>query len=219
MKVKLIAKSSITNSEVATALGGKTDPEQLIMYCARVSSNDQTTGNTKLLKYCLEHGHVSIFETASFTFEIETSRAIAAQLLRHRSFQFQEFSQRYQQLTDTYEDYPARRQDLKNRQNSIDDMSEEDREFFKDAQAKVWELSSDLYNKALELGVAKEQARMLLPLNTKTRLYMTGSVRSWIHYLQVRTDPATQKEHRDIAEAIKNILKLELPNIAEALNW
>jgi thymidylate synthase (FAD) len=219
MKVKLIAKSSIVDPEVVAALGNQANPEQLIMYCARVSSNDQTSGNSKLLKYCLDHGHVSVFETASYTFEIETSRAIAAQILRHKSFNFQEFSQRYQTIQGTYEEALPRRQDSKNRQNSIDDMSEETHEFFKNAQAEVWNVANDYYNKALELGIAKEQARMLLPLNTQTKLYMTGSVRSWIHYLQVRTDPATQKEHRDIAEAIRAVLKVELPNIAEALGW
>ena len=217
MKVKLIAKTMIQNNGLIQELDAF-GSEELIMYCARVSSPNQTSGNPKLLKYCLDHGHVSIFEMSDMVVEIETSRAIAAQILRHRSFCFQEFSQRYAQVTD-FETYEARRQDDKNRQNSVDDMSQEDKDWFKDTQYEVQLQCERLYNKALKKGIAKEQARFLLPLGTKTKLYMKGNVRSWIHYLQARTNPATQKEHRDIALAVKDIFINEFPIISEALEW
>lgn len=194
--------------------------EELIAYTARVSNpaNQMNTETApRLLAYLIKHKHWSPFEMASMTVEIKTSRAIAAQILRHRSFSFQEFSQRYAKASLGVELYPARRQDQKNRQNSIDDMSEEDRAWFQRAQEEVAISSEKLYNMALERGIAKEQARMLLPLNTTTRLYMTGTIRSWIHYLQVRMDPGTQKEHRDIALEIYRILREEFPNVATAL--
>ncbi len=193
--------------------------EELIAYCARVSSSNQFNPNIeKLLEYCIDHGHWSVFETPYITVEINTSRAISAQILRHRSFTFQEFSQRYAAVAD-FETYPARRQDSKNRQNSIDNMNGEDRAWFECAQDRVQTLSSFLYNEALDKGIAKEQARFLLPISSKTKLYMTGNVRSWIHYLDLRCHIDTQKEHRDIALAIREILKKELPIISKAVAW
>lgn len=195
------------------------DTEKTIMYTARVSNpSNQTSSNPKLLKYCIDHGHWSIFEMANMCIEIETSRAIAAQILRHRSFSFQEFSQRYAEALG-FEEYPARRQDSKNRQNSIDDMSEEDKKWFLDAQKEIRGISWNLYIEALRRGVAKEQARFLLPLSTKTKLYMNGSIRSWLHYLDLRCANGTQLEHKEIADAIKKIFIEQLPIIAEAKGW
>lgn len=194
------------------------EAEKQIMYTARVSSNDQNSENTKLLNYCLKHGHFSIFEMANMCIEIETSRAISAQILRHRSFSFQEFSQRYAKAQG-FEVYEARRQDLKNRQNSIDDMSDEDLAWFKVAQQGLHQKSSQLYQEALDRGIAKEQARFLLPMGTTSKLYMNGTVRSWLHYINLRCANGTQKEHIEIAEKCKQIFKQEMPIIAEALEW
>lgn len=195
------------------------DAEKHVAYCARVSSPNQDNPDyTKLMRYCIKGGHWSIFEMANMCLEITTTRAISPQILRHKSFSFQEFSQRYSEAS-SYESYTARRQDLKNRQNSIDDMSEEDQKWFTDAQKQVWDNSYSLYEEALAKGIAKEQARALLPLNTTTRLYMNGNIRSWITYIQVRTDPSTQKEHRDIALEAKRIFIEQFPTIAEALEW
>jgi len=193
--------------------------EELIAYCARVSSSNQFNPDiAKLLKYCINHGHWSVFETPYITVEINTSRAISSQILRHRSFTFQEFSQRYAAVAD-FETYPARRQDSKNRQNSIDDMKLEDKTWFLDAQDSSQVFSAALYHDALDRGIAKEQARFLLPMSSKTKLYMTGNVRSWIHYLDLRCHIDTQKEHRDKALAIREILKTELPIISKAISW
>jgi thymidylate synthase (FAD) len=193
--------------------------EKLMAYCARVSSPHQEKEEfAGLLKYCVKNQHWSIFEMANMVIEIETSRAIAQQILRHRSFSFQEFSQRYAAASD-YEKYPARRQDQKNRQNSVDDMPPEDKLWFSQAQEAVWGLSSTLYKEALEKGIAKEQARFLLPLNTKSKLYMNGTVRSWIHYLQLRTAHGTQKEHMDLANEIQGIFSKEFPAVSAALGW
>jgi thymidylate synthase (FAD) len=148
--------------------------------------------------------------------EIKTSRAIAAQILRHRSFTFQEFSQRYAQAFD-YVPYEARRQDSKNRQNSIDDMDDTTKNWFKHAQEETWERQQKLYDDALQRGIAKEQARFLLPLNTATTIYMTGSVRSWMTYFLVRMEKSTQLEHRQIASDCYGVFKAKLPDIAEAL--
>lgn len=219
MNVKLIAKTVLCNDGVVSKLNGDNSPEALVQYTARVSNpNNQTSNNSKLLEYCAKHKHWSIFEQADFTFEITTSRAIAAQILRHRSFTFQEFSQRYSQTTG-FELYDARRQDLKNKQNSIDDISEEDKEWFIEAQRAVNIICEGFYKDALDKGIAKECARFMLPLSTQTVLYMKGNIRSWIHYLEVRTGPETQLEHREIALAIKEQLKKEIPTIAEALGW
>lgn len=195
------------------------DAEKTIMYTARVSNpNNQESEDTRLLTYCIKHGHWSIFEMADMTIEIETSRAIAAQILRHRSFNFQEFSQRYSEIQD-FELYNARRQDSKNRQNSIDDMSQADKEWFKNAQLDVINFCESFYENALQRGIAKELARMLLPLSTQTKLYMKGNVRSWLHYLEVRCDKATQKEHREIADSIKRIFIEQFPVISKAKEW
>lgn len=195
------------------------DAEKHIAYCARVSSPNQDNPEyAKLIRYCVKNSHYSILEMASMCLEITTTRAISPQILRHRSFSFQEFSQRYAEAA-SYESYTARRQDLKNKQNSIDDMSEDDLQWFTDAQRQVWDSSYGLYEEALAKGIAKEQARALLPLNTVTKLYMHGTIRSWVHFIQVRTDPSTQKEHRDIAMAAKKIFIEQFPTIAEAMEW
>lgn len=193
------------------------EAEKTILYCARVSNpKNQNSENTKLLNYCIQHGHWSIFEMANMCVEIKTSRAISAQILRHKSFAFQEFSQRYAEV-QTYEKYPARRQDSKNRQNSVDDMSEEDKQWFSEAQTFIAEITFAKYETALQKNIAKEQARFLLPLSTSTTLYMNGTIRSWLHYLQLRMEKGTQLEHREIANSIWKIFKQELPIIAEAL--
>ena len=213
--VKLIAAT-----QGAGELIGKT-AQEVLSYVTRVSSSaNQLNFETgpKLLKYCIDHGEWSPFEHAYFTLEIITSRAISAQILRHRSFSFQEFSQRYAKATE-FVPIEARRQDTKNRQNSIDDLSPEVKDWFHTAVEELNELAFKEYNIALELGIAKECARFLLPLNTQTRIYMTGSVRSWLHYLALRTKPSTQKEHRDIALACQEILAKELPDIAKAQGW
>ncbi len=194
-------------------------PEGLIAYCARVSSPKQENPSyAHLLKYCINHRHWSIFEMVDMTVEITTSRAIAQQILRHRSFFFQEFSQRYAKVQDIETTLP-RRQDQKNRQNSIEDLEPDVVEWFQNSQQEINDLSMQRYEEALEKGIAKESARFLLPLATRTRLYMKGSVRSWIHYLEVRTDPSTQKEHREIALEIMTLFKQEFPIITEALAW
>lgn len=194
------------------------DAEKLMMYCARVSSNNQTSDNPKLLSYCIRHGHWSIFEMANMVIEIQTSRAISAQILRHRSFSFQEFSQRYAKAQG-FEIYKARRQDEKNRQNSIDDMNNDDQTWFEVAQQSVQQKAGDLYQQALDRGIAKEQARFLLPMGTTSKLYMNGTIRSWIHYLNLRCGNGTQLEHIEIANKVKEIFKAELPVVAEALEW
>ena len=195
------------------------DAERHTAYCARVSSPNQDNPEfEKLIKYLIKHKHWSPFEMANICLEIQTSRAISPQILRHRSFQFQEFSQRYSEVSD-YEVYDARRQDNKNKQNSIDDMNEDDKIWFKNAQQDINELAFNLYKQALNRGVAKELARVLLPLGASTKLYMNGSIRSWIHYIEVRGDNSTQLEHRNIALQAKAILSKELPTIAKALGW
>lgn len=218
MKVRLVARTIICEDDLLNELPDA-GPEQLVMYCARVSNpSNQKSGKTGLLKYCLEHGHVSIFEMANMVFEIETSRAIAAQILRHRSFSFQEFSQRYA-AAQSIEVYQARAQDNKNRQNSIDNMSDDNKQWFLDIQKQHNDSALNLYQMALDRGIAKEQARFLLPLSTTTKLYMNGSLRSWIHYLQLRCGNGTQKEHQEIALAIREVFCKELPIIGEALGW
>ncbi len=202
--------------------GKDLSPEQLIEYTARVSNpSGQEKYNTsfKLLEYLIKNNHISPLEMVDFTVEIETSRAIAAQILRHWSFSFQEFSQRYAQAAE-YVQYDARSQDAKNRQNSIDNMSDEDKDWFHTAQMKVWEQSKDLYDQALNKGIAKEQARFLLPLNTKTRLYMKGSVRDWYFYLKLRSANGTQQEHMDIArEIINTVMKPYFPTVSAIAGW
>lgn len=214
-KVELV---SLTESRVEGVENG----EDLIAYIARVSnpSNQLNTETApKLLNYLWTHSHVSPFEMADLCVSIETSRGIAPQILRHWSFSFQEFSQRYAEAQE-YISYPARRQDQKNRQNSVDDLDDQTKQFFSEAQQKVWDLSFALYKESLERGIAKEQARFLLPLNTKTKLYMKGNVRSWIHYLLLRSANGTQKEHQEIAEAIiRQIFVPNFPDVSKALGW
>lgn len=211
---------------ISTTIGAGEDTigrsaQDILGYITRVSApNNQANFDTipKLLAYCIKHEHWSPFEHAYFTVEIETTRAIAAQILRHRSFTFQEFSQRYAEAAD-FSPVEARRQDLKNRQNSVDDLSAYDKCWFEEAQDHVWNTAYGLYKHAITKGIAKEQARFLLPLNTKTRIYMTGSVRSWIHYIKLRTHEGTQKEHRDVAEDCKKIFINQFPDVAKALEW
>ena len=200
------------------------DAEKLIGYIARVSNpkNQDNPEVAGLLKYCIKHGHWSIFEQASMTVEIETTRGIAAQILRHRSFTFQEFSQRYADtnlLADEIPMFDLRHQDTKNRQNSTDDVPYNKK---KDLEYKIAEHfveAMDLYNELLGNGIAKECASFVLPLATPTRLYMTGTVRSWIHYIQLRGGHGTQKEHMDIAHAIEDIFIKEFPITSEALEF
>lgn len=196
------------------------DAEKHISYCARVSNpkNQKNPDYAKLLAYCIKNNHNSIFEMANLCVEITTSRAISAQILRHKSFSFQEFSQRYAEATE-FELYKARSQDLKNRQNSIDDLNENTKAWFHWKQLELQKDAKDAYDFALKQGIAKEQARFLLPMSTQTKLYMNGSIRSWIHYIQLRTDPSTQAEHRAIALECKNIFIQELPVVSRALNW
>lgn len=201
-------------------LGAKS-AQELIAYTARVSNPaNQMNMETapKLIAYLIKNRHWSPFEMAHFTVEIKTSRAIAQQILRHRSFSFQEFSQRYAEATE-FVRYPARRQDNKNRQNSIDDMPDSTKAWFDEVQKRNEEDAFAYYKQALDAGIAKEQARFLLPLSTQTTLYMCGSVRSWIHYLDLRCANGTQKEHKDIADAIKDIFIDEFPDVAKALEW
>ena len=199
------------------------DAEQMMAYIARVSNpaNQENEKYAGLLKYCIKHNHWSVFEQSSMTVEIETTRAIAAQILRHRSFTFQEFSQRYAdtKLLEAVVLPELRRQDSKNRQNSIDDLDPEVVDKLNKQMKTLFSSSSALYNQMLECGVAKECARMVLPLCTPTRIYMTGSCRSWIHYINLRTGHGTQKEHMEIAQECKNIFSKEYPVVSSALNW
>lgn len=190
--------------------------EEIIAFCARVSNPDnQTNMDTanKLIKYLLTHKHWSPFELAHMTVQIKTSRAIAAQILRHRSFTFQEFSQRYAVASNNVF-HEARRQDIKNRQNSVDDMPQSDKDWFLEAQNQVWDLAKEKYDQAIAKGVAKEQARFLLPLSTETTMYMSGSIRSWMTYFIVRMEKGTQLEHKIIARHCYEVLKKEMPNVA-----
>ena len=200
------------------------DAEQHMAYVARVS-NPKNQDNEKfagLLKYCIQHGHWSVFEQAFMTVEINTTRGLAAQLLRHRSFTFQEFSQRYADtnLLDSVIPVPdLRSQDLKNRQNSNDDIPQEKKEEYQALIARHFSEAMDLYNALLQEGVAKECARFVLPLATPTRIYMTGSVRSWVHYIDLRSAHGTQKEHMDVVAEIRKIFAEQFPTVAEALDW
>ena len=200
------------------------DAEKTMAYVARVSNpnNQENPNYAKLLGYCIKHGHWSVFEQAHMTLEIETTRGLAAQLLRHRSFTMQEFSQRYAStnlLSDTIELPELRRQDTKNRQNSTDDLDPVVVERLNRQMVTLFSSASALYNQMLEAGVAKECARFVLPLACPTRLYMTGSVRSWYHYIDLRSANGTQKEHMDIALECKRIFKEQFPTVAEAAGW
>ena len=199
------------------------DAEQTMAYIARVSnpSNQDNEKYSGLLKYCIKHNHWSVFEQSSMTLEIETTRAIAAQILRHRSFTYQEFSQRYASSTTLGNiDLPElRRQDLKNRQNSTNDLEPELIEKFEKQMITLFSSSKALYEQMLSQGVAKECARMVLPLCTPTRIYMTGSCRSWIHYINLRSTHGTQKEHMEIAEGCRKVFTEQFPAVSEALEW
>jgi thymidylate synthase (FAD) len=200
------------------------DAEKTMAYCARVSnpSNQNNENYAKLLKYCIDHQHWSIFEMAFMTLEIDTTRGLAAQILRHRSFTFQEFSQRYADTTLLAEDIPMfefRSQDTKNRQNSVDNVSDEIKNKWRVKIREHFAKSKALYDGMIADGIAKECARFVLPLATPTRLYMSGSVRSWIHYINLRSAHGTQKEHMDIANACKNIFIEQFSTIGEALGW
>ena len=199
------------------------DAEKQMGYIARVSNpnNQSNPAVAGLLGYCIKHGHWSVFEQAHMTVEIETTRGIAAQILRHRSFTFQEFSQRYAN-TNLLGEIPVpdlRSQDLKNRQNSNDDIPEEQTKRLQDQIKRYFAEGIDLYNELIREGIAKECARFVLPLATPTRLYMTGSVRSWIHYIDLRSAHGTQKEHMDIVKEVRGIFKQQFPICTNALNW
>jgi thymidylate synthase (FAD) len=200
------------------------DAEKLMSYCARVSnpSNQDNPNYAKLLKYCIDHQHWSIFEQAFMTIEIETTRGLAAQILRHRSFTFQEFSQRYADTSLLAEEIPLfelRRQDTKNRQNSIDDISDEIRSKWRVKVREHFAKGKAIYDGMIKDGIAKECARFVLPLATPTKLYMSGSVRSFIHWIQLRSANGTQKEHMILANEAKKIFKVQFPITAEALGW
>ena len=200
------------------------EAEKHMAYVARVSNpenqeNDKFAG---LLRYCIKHGHWSVFEQAFMTVEINTTRGLAAQILRHRSFTYQEFSQRYQDVSHIREDIPLpelRSQDEKNRQNSVDNVDPVIVEKYNAKMRKHFDASIDLYKEMLHDGIAKECARVVLPLATPTRLYMTGSVRSWIHYINLRSGHGTQKEHMDIAEGVRDLFIDQFPTVSEALKW
>lgn len=213
MQVNLISITEPVTDVLATT------PGQLIAYCARVS-NPQNQNNKatapKLLKYLVTHGHWSPFEMVSMCLEITTTRDIARQILRHRSFSFQEFSQRYAAAGEGPVFREARLQDEKNRQNSIEISDDRLQTVWQKLQEDVAAMSYTAYESALNAGIAKEVARAVLPEGmTQSKLYMNGTIRSWIHYIQSRTDPSTQKEHREVAEACKVILLEEIPELIE----
>lgn len=193
------------------------EAEKVIVYCARVSSPRQDSPEyEKLLRYLIKHGHWSPFEMASMCLEITTSRAISAQIMRHRSFSFQEFSQRFGSVQNVIF-ANARRQAESNRQSSTDDLDEETKTWWKKTWEDTTKLSVLQYKQALERGIARESARFLLPMAAQTRLYMSGSVRSWIHYIESRTSEHTQKEHQEIAQEIKTIFEMAFPTVSKAL--
>jgi len=211
-------------TQLAKLISVTPDAERHIAYCARVSNpkNQENDSFEGLLKYCIKNQHWSIFEHAFLTVEINTSLAIATQILRHRSFTFQQFSQRYADSTELQLEIPVpdlRRQDTKNRQNSTDDLGSDLKETMSLLIKKHFEESLNIYNLLLAQGVAKECARFVLPQATQTRLYMSGSVRSWIHYITLRSAHGTQREHMEVAEAIRCIFTCQFPAISAALEW
>ena len=200
------------------------DAEKHMAYCARVSnpSNQENEKFSGLLRYCVKHQHWSIFEQAYMTLELNTTRGIAAQVLRHRSFTYQEFSQRYADSSLLAETIPLpklRRQDTKNRQNSIDDIDPFVKQEFEIKMRDHFDKAMVLYQSMLDMGIAKECARFVLPLAVGTKIYMTGSVRSWLHYIELRSANGTQKEHMDIALGAKKIFCEQFPAVAEAMEW
>ena len=196
------------------------DAQGLIAYCARVS-NPANQNNTqtapRLLRYLIKHRHWSPFEMANMVVEIKTTRAIAAQILRHRSFSFQEFSQRYAAVQSIPQPPLLRRQDVDNRQNSIDDIPLAEQYGWQDQIEEHYVSSYALYDSLLDAGIAKECAREVLPLGSETTLYMNGTIRSWLHYVDLRSGPETQLEHRSVALGVKDLLKKELPDVYEAM--
>ena len=195
------------------------EAERLIVKTARVSApqnEDNLATGPRLLKYLIRHKHWSPFEMANMCLEIHTQRDISAQIIRHRSFSFQEFSQRYAEA-EKAKVPQFRRQDSRNRQNSIDDLTEEQCDLLEDLTYKHFREGYELYQTMLEMGVAKETARRILPMCSPTRIYMNGTLRSWIHYIDLRTDPGTQWEHRTIANQAKIIFEQQFPVISEAL--
>ena len=210
MEVKLV-------SVTAPLIEDLTSPEELIVYCARVSNPENQSNNEtapRLIKYLIKHKHWSPFEMVDMCVEIKTSRAIAAQILRHRSFSFQEFSQRYS-VAQEIEDLELRNQAKSNRQSSTDIA---DKQWHAHAK-QVMGRCIQVYNNMIAMGVAKESARMVLPLGIQTTMYMKGSVRSWVHYLQLRCKEETQKEHREVANGIKKIFQENFSNVSAALKW
>jgi thymidylate synthase (FAD) len=200
------------------------DAEQTMAYIARVSNpnNQENDKYAGLLRYCIKHNHWSVFEQSTMTLEIETTRAIAAQILRHRSFTYQEFSQRYADSSLLGDKIPLpelRRQDTKNRQNSIDDLDSFEVQILEKQMATLFDSAMSLYKQMLDRGVAKECARNVLPLCVGTKIYMTGSCRSWIHYITLRTANGTQKEHMQVAEGAKKVFIEQFPTVSEALDW
>ena len=200
------------------------DAEKSMAYIARVSNPNNQDNNdfAKLLRYCIKNEHWSVFEQAYMTLQIETTRGIAAQILRHRSFTFQEFSQRYAAtnlLADEIPMFDLRHQDTKNRQNSTDDVPKNKKQDLQEKIAEHFVEAMDLYNELLANGIAKECARFVLPLATPTRIYMTGSVRSWVHYIDLRSAHGTQKEHMDLVENVRKIFVGQFPIVSEALEW
>ena len=200
------------------------DAEKMMAYVARVSNpnNQENPNYAKLLGYCIKHNHWSVFEQAFMTLELETTRGVAAPSARHRSFTYQEFSQRYadsSMLADQVPMFDLRRQDTKNRQNSIDDIDPFVKQEFEIKVRRHFDEAMVLYQSMLDSGIAKECARFVLPLATPTRIYMSGSCRSWIHYINLRTANGTQKEHMDLAEGCKKVFIEQFPTCAEALEW
>ena len=200
------------------------DAEKTMAYVARVSNpnNQENEKFAGLLRYCIQHQHWSVFEQAHMTLEIETTRGLAAQILRHRSFTFQEFSQRYADSSLLADEIPLpdlRRQDVTNRQKSIDDLDEHKKQKYEIWMQHNFKETMNVYKEMLADGVAKECARMILPMAVPTRLYMTGTIRSWMHYIELRTGHGTQKEHMEIAEECKKIFVKEYPIISEAMEW
>ena len=195
------------------------DAEKLIAYMARVSNpdNQDNPESERLIRYLIKHKHWSPFEMVNMCVQIETTRSVAAQILRHRSFSFQEFSQRYAQVTEPALIPKLRSQDTKNRQNSIDNLDPVTVDEFNIKMNSLFELSESLYNEMLAAGVAKECARDILPLSTPTKLYMNGTLRSWLHYCDLRCGNGTQYEHKLIADQVKNLIDQEFPTIYAAM--
>ena len=198
------------------------DGDDLIAYMARVSNplgQNNTENSARLIKYLINHKHWSPFEMVNMCVEISTTRSIAQQIIRHRSFAFQEFSQRYAQVTEQVQLPALRSQDTKNRQNSIDDLNPSVVDYFHSQIRQLYDQSELLYNAMLSSGVAKECAREVLPLATPTKLYMNGSLRSWIHYVELRCGNGTQLEHKIIADQCKELISSCFPRVFEALKF